>query len=900
MVDLDWKSKNMMSSDNMPSKPRVSLLPTPPPLTAPFHPTDISPSSSPSCSAYEHYLRLPHLRKLWNSNDFPNWKSESIFKPSFHALELTFRFLSTVLLDPRPYANRRQWLRRVESLAVAEVEIIAVLFEDDEDDPTTRGTAPTTDIGESVERSYSEASLLPRLATWYRSKDAAQRILCSVETQMSRCPYTLGLGEANLAGKPILRYDAVCKPSEIHNSLNRAPNDDHVENHENQTVYTTHQIVESWIRVAHKLLDRITERIGSKRFDEAARDCYIVERIWKLLAEIEDLHLLMDPDDFLRLKKDLAMKSATDTTAFCFRSRELVEVTKECRDLKQKGIEGAMKRFFYAYKQVLVVVMGSLEASGNRVDSGGDSLSRIFLEPTYFPSLDAAKTFLAYFWESEHAASVRGLRAGNRNSSENMGLALYQNPKCLQSSLLLAPHSLCHPHKKPPSAIPSLSLRNLSDGISNHAPFRLIHRSSSYNGFMGSRVQRLKPACTAYSGECFDEETMNQSKQYEQDDESDNVIDIIYQVSEIENTQNNTEVINSSEKSSKEQFWMMTKPEVLDPSELGIKPEPPSWPEREKILRLEFEKKVNCLGIPFSIRIIQKKLQWQKNFTEAREFITCCSMKKSFSSMMFIIHELQNYTLQIRQNLHCEDNMQGLITKFRSDVDASCVWLFQKILCKTPNLMVYTMVLLANFTVFSMKNNTVLATTAPLITEARIMMLADKKEQDEDEKLWMKIVEEAYRMQEELRSEALDRETVKQLVAPVSVELEGDTYEEYERTEMCYREIINLAPNNSLLLSNYAQFRYLVYGDVDEAEEYFRSSMRENPEDPETLSRYADFLWLVRKDVGEAEEKYLEAMDAAPGNTHYMTKYAHFIWYTGGQGTCFPTLENRRNFGPVA
>lgn len=452
MVDCDWNSK-MVSSDiptklsPSDNKPRVSLLPT---LTAPFHPTDITASSSPACSAYDHYLRLPHLRKLWSSKDFPNWKSESIFKPALHALEITFRFLSTVLLDPRPYANRRQWLRRIESLAVAEIEIISVLCEDDEVDSTTGSTVPTVDLGTGESVSYSEASLLPQLATWYKSKDIARRILCFVDSQMSRCPYTLGLGEANLAGKPRLRYDDVCKPSEIH-SLDKAPNDDHIESYENQTVYTTHQIIESWIHVAHQLLERITERIRSKNFDKAAEDCYSVERIWKLLTDIEDLHLLMDPDDFLRLKSQLSIKLAAETAPFCFRSKELVEVTNLCKDLKHKvpeilevevdpmggpriqeaamklyvektsgfekvrllqamqAIESAMKRFFFAYKQVLVVVMGSLEASGNRVgmrSDSGDSLSQMFLEPTYFPSLDAAKTFLGYFWENE----IRGIR----------------------------------------------------------------------------------------------------------------------------------------------------------------------------------------------------------------------------------------------------------------------------------------------------------------------------------------------------------------------------------------------------------------------------------------------------------------------------------------------------------
>ncbi|MQL41329.1 hypothetical protein EI012_25800, partial [Escherichia coli] len=168
---------------------------------------------------------------------------------------------------------------------------------------------------------------------------------------------------------------------------------------------------------------------------------------WKLLMEIEDLHLMIDPDDFLKLKKQLGIRSCSETSPFCFRSKELVEMAKKCKDLKQKvpdilevkvdpkggpgiveaamkvyvdkrsefekvhvlqamqAIEVAMKRFFYAYKQVVAVVMGSTEANGNRFDSG-DSLSQIFLEPTYFPSLDAAKTFLGYYWDNNENATA--------------------------------------------------------------------------------------------------------------------------------------------------------------------------------------------------------------------------------------------------------------------------------------------------------------------------------------------------------------------------------------------------------------------------------------------------------------------------------------------------------------
>ncbi|KAK7305849.1 hypothetical protein VNO77_43761 [Canavalia gladiata] len=452
MVDLHWKSK--MSTSHMPSKtPKLSLsdklsprgsLPS---LQLPFRTTDISAAAPSFCAAYDHYLRLPELRKLWNSRDFPNWSNEPILKPALQALEITFRFLSTVFSDIRPYSNRREWNRRVESIAARQIEIIAMLCEDEEHNLATRGTAPTADLSSSNgSRSYSEASLLPRLATWYKSKDVAQRILLSVECQMRRCPYTLGLGEPNLNGKPSLLYDAVCRPDEVH-ALQTTPYDDRVENYENHAVHATHQIVESWIHASWKLLERIGDAIEGRRFEKAAEDCYAVERIWKLLAEVEDVHLMMDPGDFLRLKNQLSVRSSSgETASFCFRSRELVEVTKMCRDLRHRvpeilevevdpkggpriqeaamklyvaeknsefekvqvlqamqAIEAAMKRFFYAYKQVLAVVMGSSEANGNRVglnSDAGDSLTQIFLEPTYFPSLDAAKTFLGYLWDN--------------------------------------------------------------------------------------------------------------------------------------------------------------------------------------------------------------------------------------------------------------------------------------------------------------------------------------------------------------------------------------------------------------------------------------------------------------------------------------------------------------------
>ncbi|KAJ0564434.1 putative nematode resistance protein-like HSPRO1 [Helianthus annuus] len=360
MVDLDCKGK-MVSPDSKPTtrSPKLSVPVPPPPLRA----TELSPASDTACTAYDHYLHLPEIRNSWDKKQFPEWQNEVVLKPALHALEFTFRFVSTVLSDPRPYVNRREWSRRLESLATSQIELISLFCEQDD-----VITAPIVDIGESTEADVS--------------------------------------------------------------------------NYENRTLYTTHQILECWIHVANRILNRIESEIDSDRFESASNNGYILEQIWKLLTEIEDLHLLMDPDDFLRLKNQLDIKTESESESFCFRSKALIEITKRSKNLRHKvpyilgvevdpnggpriqeaamklyrrknaavkihllqslqAVEAAVKKFYYAYKQLLVVVMGSVEAKGSlafvTVDSS-DSLGRLFLEPTYFPSLDGAKTFLGDYW----------------------------------------------------------------------------------------------------------------------------------------------------------------------------------------------------------------------------------------------------------------------------------------------------------------------------------------------------------------------------------------------------------------------------------------------------------------------------------------------------------------------
>lgn len=132
------------------------------------------------------------------------------------------------------------------------------------------------------------------------------------------------------------------------------------------------------------------------------------------------------------------------------------------------------------------------------------------------------------------------------------------------------------------------------------------------------------------------------------------------------------------------------------------------------------------------------------------------------------------------------------------------------------------------------------------------------------------------------------REEKLEFVSPVRIEIEGDEYGEYYSTNLVYQIGLSQDPKNTLLLSNYAQFLWLVSRDYDRAEECFKRAIQLDPSDAEVVSQYANFLWLVRKDLWGAEERYQQAMAAEPENSFHASKYASFLWNTGAEDTCYP------------
>ncbi|KAL0812700.1 hypothetical protein Bca101_069143 [Brassica carinata] len=389
----------------------------------------------------------------------------------------------------------------------------------------------------------------------------------------------------------------------------------------------------------------------------------------------------------------------------------------------------------------------------------------------------------------------------------------------------------------------------------------------------------------------------------------------------------------------------------LDRSSTSV--EPP-WPEMVQMSSIE--RKANSVDFPISLRIIKRKLRMEEGVVMKQ--VGESAVKRAFSSMVFMIRELQSFTLHMRELLLFED-LQGILLRVRKEMHASFVWLFQQVFSATPTLMVSVMILLANFTVYSIgsSNSALAAAAATPPTATTVSFRFDQMEiskshekfdssaiktfsvsspngktsfvggggsggnnvppvqsgtdgdgsdqfrtpsqfsssslgatadsevsvsGQEESRLWNSIMEESEKM------EALDHDTMKQMVAPVEARVEAEESMDYFKTELLYQTGLSQQPDNVLLLANYAQFLYLIIHDYDRAEKYFKRAAKAEPADAEALSKYATFLWKARNDIWRAEETFLEAISADPTNSFYSTNYAHFLWNTGGDETCFP------------
>ncbi|KAI3461641.1 hypothetical protein Pfo_018304 [Paulownia fortunei] len=348
--------------------------------------------------------------------------------------------------------------------------------------------------------------------------------------------------------------------------------------------------------------------------------------------------------------------------------------------------------------------------------------------------------------------------------------------------------------------------------------------------------------------------------------------------------------------------------------------EPPDFyfPERDEIIPANIERKANSVDIPLSLRIIKRS--WG---------VGLLLVKKAFSSMVFIIQELHSYTLQMREVLFYED-LQGILASVRKEMHASFVWLFQKVFSHTPTLMVYVMILLANYSVFSMSSNAAIAATPPVqacaVTTEEVSVVEDqnpsKQKFDSSIVRTLKLSSSTGkttsvggnngggggkyrpvasgtdgdgRFDESNYHRTITSDGVSSLLNPsrtsgeesvssqASIEEEATLWnsivEEASRMQAASRdEALDQETTQRFVSPVDAKIEADDYSEYLRTELLYQTELAQEPNNPLLLANYAQFLYLVAQDFDRAEDYFKRATKVEPKDAEALNKYANFLW----------------------
>ncbi|KAG6760948.1 hypothetical protein POTOM_034136 [Populus tomentosa] len=470
-----------------------------------------------------------------------------------------------------------------------------------------------------------------------------------------------------------------------------------------------------------------------------------------------------------------------------------------------------------------------------------------------------------------------------------------------------------------------------------------IQRARSYE-FQKSRGQTIKRASSAsldaFSDEEFSKKIQELALRFQLDDDGDDDgSDAVDSESEIlSDSGDNLGSINGGDiysnficedSSNLVQDQRQFPLDSMEPPWPEIRQEPPDWSGRDDIIPASIERKANSVDLPLSLRMIRRKMQWQEGFREAGES-AYCSVKKAFSSMVFIIRELHAFSLQMREFLFTED-LQGILARVQKEMHASFVWLFQQVFSHTPTLMVYVMILLANFTVHSMANNTALAAPpnsgsyAATTERISVVETPDQKNQkfDSSSVKMFSVSSSSGKTTSiggnnggggKVRPLASGTEgdgwfdqsnQIRTIVPDGASQLSslGTSREAESASEQVSREE-ELSRWNSIV-EEASKMQYFPLRDesldhetiqrfvspinakieADDYAEYFRTDLQyqmglsQDPNNPLLLANYAQFLNMVVHDYDRAEEYFKRAIGAEPPDAEAYSKYASFLWH---------------------
>ncbi|XP_022943330.1 uncharacterized protein LOC111448128 [Cucurbita moschata] len=503
---------------------------------------------------------------------------------------------------------------------------------------------------------------------------------------------------------------------------------------------------------------------------------------------------------------------------------------------------------------------------------------------------------------------------------------------CLQWSKPIVHHSSCYSPSL--ASAPSSTRRNRSDGgaLTGRCAYTLGRpgllgiqfakfQRSRYCGNIKPRIRTITRACSSNMVDGFSDEEF--SKQIQD-------LAIRFQMSAENSIHTNAESsgsdssvdheFNTVECSVQNQI-QITPPQLVTTESPWpeIHQEPAEWAqESEIIIPDDIERKANCVDLPLSLRMLKRKVQWRQGISEARES-AYCSVKKAFSSMVFMISELHSYSLKLREILFYED-LQGILNRVEKEMHASFVWLFQQVFSHTPTLMVYVMILLANFTVHSMGNNSAIAASSsptPSLTQ---------------------MVEEVVQIENQ-KPERLDSSTIKTFsvsgktasvsggngggggkVRPIASGTDGDGFNSSDNYPTVMPDgtsqmsSIGSSAEEELSISGIREEETSLWNSIlkeasqmrneeidenairrfvspvianiesDTYTEYFRTELlyqtglSQDPNNPLLLANYAQFLCLVAHDYDRAEDYFKKAVEVKPADAEAFNKYATFLW----------------------
>ncbi|KAK6122126.1 hypothetical protein DH2020_044136 [Rehmannia glutinosa] len=345
---------------------------------------------------------------------------------------------------------------------------------------------------------------------------------------------------------------------------------------------------------------------------------------------------------------------------------------------------------------------------------------------------------------------------------------------------------------------------------------------------------------------------------------------------------------------------------------------PPDFPERDEIIPANIERKANSVDIPLSLRMIKRKKQWQEGFMEAGGS-AYCSVKKAFSSMVFIIQELHSYTLQMREVLFYED-LQGILASVQKEMHASFVWLFQKVFSHTPTLMMYVMILLANYSVYSMSTNAALQGHGVAMEDVSMVEDHNPSKQKFDSSIIRTLKLSSsngktisvggnngggggkYRPTSSGTGGdgMFDESKYNRTITPDGASSISDNpsrtssgkesvsrQDSIEEEETLWNSIVEEASRMQAL--DQETLRKFVSPvdakfETDDRSEYLRTELlyqtelAQEPNNSLLLANYAQFLYLVAQDFDRAEEYFKRATKVEPKDAEALNKYANFLW----------------------